>query len=269
MDGKRIGNFIKFKRQELGLTIEQLSAEIGVQRFLVENWENGEIPETQYLIAISNVLQSSVEDLLKGIDEPVEEQQTNEPIIQSVESETVENKQPKAEKGYYETLNEKIAKTDYGNYETVEPYGSNGFLDGERKFGFVLCSFMIALVILINVTNVFTFLTRPRELTIENCNQFIEIDAVSQSSVNKGKFEIQLSRKKNTYDIKNLKITVEIKFERVLDSPYQQGEKVEMRQVSFSDEILTERETLTATVVLPSVLYDDRKITVISVSGDM
>ena len=112
MDGKRTGNFIKFKRQELGLTIEQFCAEMGVERFLVEKWENGEIPETQYLIALAKVLQASVEELLKGLDKPVEEQEINEPIIQSVESETVENKQPKAEKGYYETLNEKIAKTD-------------------------------------------------------------------------------------------------------------------------------------------------------------
>jgi transcriptional regulator with XRE-family HTH domain len=267
MDEKRIGNFIRFKRQELGLTIEQLSAEIGVQRFLVENWENGEIPETQYLIAISNVLQSSVEELLKGIDEPVEEQETNEPIIQSVESETVENKQPKVEKGYYENLNEKIAKTDYGNYETVEPHASNGFLDGERKFGFVLCSFMIALVILINVTNVFTFLTRPRELTIENCNQFIEIDAVSQSSVNTSEYDIRLTRKKNTYDIYDLSITVEVTFELMLSVPYY--EKTIKRQVSFSDSLLKGGEILTAHVSLPHVAYWDRGIKILSVSGGM
>lgn len=269
MDGKRIGNFIKFKRQELGLTIEQFCAEMDVERFLAEKWENGEIPETQYLIALAKVLQASVEELLKGLDKPVEEQETNEPIIQSVESETVENKQPKAEKGYYEKLNEQIAKTDYANYECVEPHGSNGFTDGERKFGFILCSFMLVLMILINVTNVFTFLTRPRELTIENYKEFLEIEVVAQNSVNEGKFEIQISRKRNTYDIKNFQITVEIKFEKALDAPYSKGEKVEMRQAIFSDEILTEFETLNRTVILPSVLYNDRKITVISVSGEM
>ena len=267
MDGKRTGNFIKFKRQELGLTIEQFCAEMGVERFLVEKWENGEIPETQYLIALAKVLQASVEELLKGLDKPVEEQEINEPIIQSVESETVENKQPKAEKGYYETLNEKIAKTDYANYENVEPHGSNGFTDGERKFGFVLCSIMLALVILINVTNVFTFLTRPRELTIENCNQFIEIDAVSQSSVNTSEYDIRLTRKKKTYDIYDLSITVEVTFELMLSVPYY--EKTIKRQVSFSDSLFKDGEILTVHVSLPHVAYLDRGIKILSVSGGM
>ena len=141
MDGKKIGNFIKFKRQELGLTAEQFCAEVGVQRFLIERWENGEPPETQYLIAISKVLQTSVDELLKGLEIPVEE--TTEPI-EKLEPVMVEVK-PQEEKGYYETLNEKIAATDYANYESVEPKNENGFSDGERKFGFILCAFMIAL----------------------------------------------------------------------------------------------------------------------------
>jgi transcriptional regulator with XRE-family HTH domain len=267
MDGKRIGNFIKVKRHDLGFTQERLAAEIGVERFVIENWENGEIPKTQYLVAIANVLQTSVDELLKGLDEPVEEQETKEIAVQPTENEKVEDKQSKAEKGYYETLNDKIANTDYENYETVEPHASNGFSDGERKFGFVLCSIMIALVILINATNLITFLTRPRELTIENCKQFIEIDAVSQSSVNTAEYEIRLTRKKNTYDISNLSITVEVTFELMISVPYY--EKTIKRQVSFSDSLLNDGETLTAHVSLPHVAYWDRGIKILSVSGGM
>ena len=180
---------------------------------------------------------------------------------------TLENKQPKEEKGYYESLNEKIAQTDYAEYEYVEPHGSNGFSDGERKFGFVLCSLMIALVILINMTNVFTFLTRPRELTLDNCKQFLEIDAVSQSSVNTSEYDIRLTRKKNTYDIYDLSITVEVTFELMLSVPYY--EKTIKRQVTFSDSLLKDGETLTAHVSLPYIAYWKRGIKIISVSGDM
>ena len=113
----------------------------------------------------------------------------------------------------------------------------------------------------------FTFLTRPRELTIENCKQFIEIDAVSQSSVNTSEYEIRLTRKKNTYDIYDLSITVEVTFELMLSVPYY--EKTIKRQVSFTDSLLKDGETLTAHVSLPYVSYWDRGIKILSVSGGM
>ena len=153
MDGKRIGNFIKLKRQELALTQEQLAAEIGVERFVIENWENGEIPQTQYLIAIANVLQTRVDELLKGLDQPIDKNEIKESAVQDSDKETLESNKPD-DKGYYETLNEQISNTDYGNYDSIEPHASNGFSDGERKFGFILCSIMIALVILINDSSV-------------------------------------------------------------------------------------------------------------------
>lgn len=264
MNGKKIGNFIKFKRQELGLTVEQFGAEVGVQRFLVDKWEEGEVPETQYLIAISKVLQTSVDELLKGLEPIVEETPEQ---IENPEPVTVEAT-PQEEKGYYETLNEKIATTDYANYESVEPKNENGFSDGERKFGFILCAFMIALIIFINVTNVVTFLTRPRELTVENCKQYLEIDAVSeQNSVNTVEYEIQLKRKKNTYDIHDLSMTVEVTFELMISAAYY--EETLTRQVTFSDDLLKEGEVLTVRVSLPHVAYWERGIKILSVSGGM
>ncbi len=266
MDGKKIGNFIRLKRQELGLTIEQFCAEVGVQRFLLERWENGEAPETQYLIAISKVLQTSVDELLKGLDTPVEEETLEKIEPNSV---VVAEAKPQEEKGYYESLNEQIAKTDYSHYESVEPKSENGFSDGERKFGFILCAFMIALIIFINVSNAFTFLSRPRELTVENCKQFLEIRVSAENSVNEGKFEVRLTRKKKSYDVKNLQLTVQIEFSRALNVPYPGGNEIETRQVRFSDDCFTENESQTATVILPSVLYRSGKITVVSASGEM
>ncbi len=265
MNGKFIGNFIKFKRQEIGLTIEQFSAELGVDRFLIEKWENGEIPETQYLVPISVVLHTSVDELLKGLEKVVEEK----PKTVEMPPVEVHAEQPQEKKGYYETLNEEISKTDYAHYESVEPCGKDGFEDKERKFGFILCSIFIALILFINGMNIFTYYTRPRELTKDNYAQFLKIDVVTMSSSNVGVYEIRLTRKKNSYDVKNLQITIEIEFEKVFENTYQPGEQHESRQVSLTDELFTAEEELKQTVTLPSIMYIERKITVISVSGEM
>ena len=179
MDGKRIGNFIKFKRGELDLTIEQFCAALGVPRSIAESWEKGEIPETQYLVAISQVLHTSTDELLKGRQECVEEPLKNIATLPAPKMEQTSFSQAKQntptvqeEKGYYEKLNEKISKTDYANYQSVEPHGENGFSNSERKFGVILCTLMLAIVLLINVVNIFNFLTRPRELTLKNYRQF-------------------------------------------------------------------------------------------------
>ena len=277
MNGKHIGNFIKFKREELGLTIEQFCATLGVSRSIVESWENGEIHETQYLVPISRVLHASVDELLKGRQESLEEPLENiatsaalktEPIaFQSTEQPPVAVKQ---EKGYYEKLNEKISKTDYANYQSIEPHGEDGFGDGERKFGFILCGLMLAIVLLINVVNIFNFVTRPRELTLENYRQFLEVDVSALSSVkNEGLYEVRISKKKNAYDVENLQITVEIEFQKLLNDPSIDGDSWETRQVTISDELFTDKEVLKQTVTLPSVMYIERDITVISVSGVM
>ena len=277
MNGKHIGNFIKFKREEWGLTIEQFCATLGVSRSIVESWEKGEIPETQYLVAISQVLHTSVDELLKGRQECVEEPLENVATSPALKTEQASFPQAKQkpptiqeEKGYYEKLNEKISKTDYANYQSVEPHGENGFADGERKFGFILCTLMIAIVLLINVVNIFNFVTRPRELTLENYRQFLEVDVSALSSVkNEGLYEVRISKKKNAYDVENLQITVEIEFQKLLNDPSIDGDSWETRQVTISDELFTDKEVLKQTVTLPSVMYIERDITVISVSGVM
>ena len=276
MNGKHIGNFIKFKREELGLTIEQFCVTLGVSRSIVESWEKGEIPETQYLVPISRVLHSSVDELLKGRQESEEEKVESVLVTPALKTEQASFSQAKQnpptiqeEKGYYEKLNEKISKTDYANYQSIEPHGEDGFADGERKFGFILCGLMLAIVLLINVVNIFNFVTRPRELTLKNYRQFLEVDVSALSSVNEGLYEVRISKKKNAYDVENLQITVEIEFQKLLNDPSIDGDSWETRQVTISDELFTDKEVLKQTVTLPSVMYIERDITVISVSGVM
>ena len=91
----------------------------------------------------------------------------------------------------------------------------------------------------------------------------------SLSSSNEGLYEVRISKKKNTYDVENLQITIEIEFEKLMNSPNMDGNPKETRQVTISDELFTDMEVLKQTVTLPSVMYLERNITVISVSGVM
>ena len=178
------------------------------------------------------------------------------------------------EKGYYEKLNEQIAKTDYANYEFAEPAtGSNGFTDGERKFGFILCAIVIALVVLINVIPVFAFIFRPRELTEENYRDYLNVEVVAcgtNAGTNQSEYEIRVSRKENSYDISNFSMTVEVKFELVLSNSYVQGYEKEIEyQLSFSNFLFEADEVIVRKVTLPHVLYTDKSLTVVAVSGGM
>ena len=53
-------------RKAAGLTQQQLADRLGVKRTVVTNWETGvNITPTKYLLALSEVLGCTVEDLLK------------------------------------------------------------------------------------------------------------------------------------------------------------------------------------------------------------
>ena len=187
---------------------------------------------------------------------------------------TDEQNLAQSEKGYYEELNEQIAKIDYANYEFAESAtGSNGFTDGERKFGFIFCSIVTALMVLINIMPVIAFVFRPRELTKENYQEYIVIEAVScgtNAETNQAEYEIRVSRRENSYDISNFSMTVEAKFELTFSNSYVQGyEKEIFYELTFSDFVFEADEVIVRKLTLPHVLYTDRKLTVISVSGGM
>ena len=127
MDGKKIGDFIRWKRESLGFTVEQLAAQTGVSPQTIEDWENGEIPSTEYLLALSKALQTDVDELLVGRAEEVEKVLQPLPAKEESFSSSVKSK----EKGYYEKLNEKIEKIDV-TPKTEDPAPKNGFAPIER-----------------------------------------------------------------------------------------------------------------------------------------
>ena len=127
MNGMKIANYIRWKREELGFSVEQLAAQTGVSRQQIEAWENGEIPPTEYLLALSRALNADVDELLVGREIVAEE---------SAQTTFEESPKPTAkrqeEKGYYEKLNEKIEKIDLTETIDEEPTPKNGFAPIER-----------------------------------------------------------------------------------------------------------------------------------------
>ncbi|KRK80935.1 helix-turn-helix transcriptional regulator [Companilactobacillus nodensis] len=62
-----LGNVIKDKRNELQLTQEQLATKLHVSRQTISKWENNETyPNLDILISISEILNLSTDELLKG-----------------------------------------------------------------------------------------------------------------------------------------------------------------------------------------------------------
>lgn len=69
MDNKKIGRLIAKKRKEKGLTQSGLAELLSVSNKTISKWETGAgLPDISLLIDLSNVLDISIDDLLKGKD---------------------------------------------------------------------------------------------------------------------------------------------------------------------------------------------------------
>ena len=64
-----IGEKIKEKRSSMNLTQQELAAQLNVSRSTVSNWEVGRnYPDIEMIVNISNLLDVSLDVLLKGDD---------------------------------------------------------------------------------------------------------------------------------------------------------------------------------------------------------
>jgi len=62
-----IGKIIQERRKELDITQESLAEKLNVSRPTISNWETGRnYPDIQMIVSISNILDISLDDLLKG-----------------------------------------------------------------------------------------------------------------------------------------------------------------------------------------------------------
>lgn len=167
-----------------------------------------------------------------------------------------------AEKSYYEELREKMNDTDWENVEVL-PSGENGFSDGERRFGKVLCICFILLVLMIQGIRFFGYLNRDRELTLENYREYIEISVYATGGqngfvTNPDEYTVKITAKK---DIGEFSVVVEANFRSI------QHEDI-VRTVNIGGESLSEgnaaEETLSFDTVVMETGYE-----VISVEGKL
>lgn len=74
MDIVKIGEFIKEKRKELNITQKELAQKLGCTDKAISRWETGKgLPDSSFLIPLSNILGVTVNELLSGEKVPAEE----------------------------------------------------------------------------------------------------------------------------------------------------------------------------------------------------
>ena len=67
MDAKKIGEFICMNRKKHGMSQKELAGKLGITDKAVSKWERGiSFPDISMLIPISEVLETSLYDLLTG-----------------------------------------------------------------------------------------------------------------------------------------------------------------------------------------------------------
>lgn len=73
-----VGNHIREERERMGLSQEDLARRIFVSRQTVSNWETGKTyPDVQSLLLLSNLFEVSVDSLVKGDVEAMQEKLEN------------------------------------------------------------------------------------------------------------------------------------------------------------------------------------------------
>lgn len=68
LDKTNIGNRIRYERQRLGLTLEELGNKIGVSKQCLSGWEHGRnTPDVFALNTLAKVCQVEIKDFLTGV----------------------------------------------------------------------------------------------------------------------------------------------------------------------------------------------------------
>ncbi len=78
MDAKRTGEFIQKRRKELGLSQKQLAERLDISPKTISKWETGRgLPDTGILVSLSECMECSVDELLRGQTGFVNEEQNS------------------------------------------------------------------------------------------------------------------------------------------------------------------------------------------------
>lgn len=172
------------------------------------------------------------------------------------------NEPQKQEKSYYEELREKTGSIDYSDYK-LYPSGANGFYAKERKFGYIVCTLFLAVLLFSYLFGAINFWTRERELTEKNYKEYFTIDVQATEIANWDSFEVLLIPKEKMYTIHDFSAKIEITFKKIGYND------VLVKEVNISNVAFTKDDVLKGTVALGEIGYVEIGVRVLSVSGDM
>ena len=272
------GEFLSDKRIEKGLSLSALAQKLGVSEEEVERWEGGELPDSRYLLPLSALLGVFVEDILQCGEESAAEEDGAEK--QADPSENLQEEQAAAQssvsevkgaekaaqatappqESYYDRLHKKIGDLEYSADDPglKETENGNGYSPAERKFGYTLFAIFIAFMTIFIAAGLIGWVTRPRELSLENYAKYLEIDVYPLQGMNPDVYTVCVTAKA---DISDLSITVQVNFSNVFT------------EEKFSDTVtlsgdFAKDDSAERQIDLPSVMLRG-SVSVVSVSGGL
>ena len=282
------GELLSDKRIEKGLSVSALAQTLGVSEAEIERWESGELPDSEHLLALSELLDVSVEDILRGGEDAGEaacvrdgeadgaadadkargngaEAGGNPRRFGFGEARKERGTDPAPEKAapqesYYEKLHKKIRYSDDPSSADCRTGGDdyNGYSSGERKFGYIVFAVFTVVIAIMLAVQFAGWVSRPRELTMENYRDYLEIDVVPTESANPDDFAVRVTAKE---DITDLRITVRVKFWNFLEDEF-------FETVTVAAAALREDETAEGAIHLSDVALK-RGAEVLSVEGGL
>lgn len=285
------GELLSDKRIEKGFSVSALAQELGVPAEEVERWEAGELPDSEHLLALSGLLEISVEDILRGGDNAdggqigvadgaqgggkeaevnvapqnsgAESADSHRFDFGGVRKERGASSAPEKaapQESYYEKLHKKIRYSDNPSSPDYRIGGGeyNGYSKGERLFGYVVFALFTAVIVIMLAVQFTGWLARPRALTMENYRDFIEIDVVPTESFNPDDYVLRVTAKEYITD---LRLTVRVKFGHFYDDDF-------FETVTVSAGVLRKDDTAEETIHISEIAFD-RGFEVLSIEGDL
>lgn len=221
------GDFIVQKRLEKGYSVAELAKLLNVPETMVVNWENGEIPDSNYLLALAKVLDVDVENLLTAeIEDKPKESEWEEKLRDSYDFD-----KPVAEVSSTEKL--KMACNEEGLCR-------NGYTRIERIIGYIIFLIFITYMIFSLVT-VNTGVTKGKdtELTLENWRRYIDVEIEPLNDTQLDIYVLTLTGKEN---ISNFEIVVATEFLGIFDEKNYDREVVLSGFLTINQELKRELE---------------------------
>lgn len=264
-------DYLSTKRAEKGLSVSGLAEKLNISEDEVRKWEDGELPDSEHLLALSALLGVSVEDILRGGDAHRDEESEQQEPVNSSHSEDLQTSQAEFDEPAISEDNayrgNECGSSQSGNYIrsdcAISPSGRNGYSSAERKFGYIVFAAFIAIIIFISFMRFFSWATRPRELTVDNYKNYIEIEITPARSFNPDEYIVSVTPNARIADFR---MTLEVDF-RIFD--YSSGTGF----IEFSETVTIsgnpeEQETIEQSVRIGEIAFEEG-YKVISVSGGL